>query len=164
MATKTEDQILFESDRTCCICRDKTRPVQIHHLDGDHSNNTRTNLVVLCDPCHKLAHTDIPFSRNLTPEQVRLYDASWRSICASRLSPEQRPDEVDEYRQEAVLELSLCCHAWKNVYMTLQLQSPAGMRAPSGDIWDFLIESGQHEERYCQKLCSREMKKGGVSC
>ncbi len=31
--------VLFASDRTCCVCRVKGKPVQIHHLDEDPSNN-----------------------------------------------------------------------------------------------------------------------------
>ena len=69
-------QVLFESDQTCCVCRDSNLPVQIHHIDDDHSNNSRENLAVLCDICHKRAHTQVPFSRNLTPDLIRLYDRS----------------------------------------------------------------------------------------
>ena len=45
---KTEAEILFINDRTCCICRDKSKGVQIHHIDGDPSNNATENLAVVC--------------------------------------------------------------------------------------------------------------------
>ena len=30
--------VLFESDRTCCVCRER-RPAQLHHIDEDPANN-----------------------------------------------------------------------------------------------------------------------------
>lgn len=142
---KLHDRVLFESNRTCCICRDSSRPVQIHHIDRNHSNDTRSNLAVTCDICHKLAHTDIPFSRNLTPEQVRMYDESWRAVCAIQFSPNSTAREIEEYRQEVILEISLACHSWKNAYMALY---PGNFRSITGnykDVWDLLIEYGVHE-------------------
>jgi hypothetical protein len=149
MAEDTEtlfNQVLFESDRICCVCRDHSRPVQIHHIDGNHSNNDRSNLTVVCDPCHKIAHTTIPFSRNLTPDLVRLYDKSWRAICSARLLPEKSAQGVDEYRQEVLLELSLACHSWKNSYIALY---PGNFRDVTGsfsDAWDMLMEAGIHPD------------------
>ena len=140
------DRVVFESDRTCCVCRDRSRPVKIHHIDGNHSNNERSNLAVLCDPCHTLAHTKIPFSRNLTPDQVRMYDESWQAICAARLLPATPAREMEEYRQEVLLELSLACHAWKNSYLTLQPRNFLDSSGKYSDIWDRLIEAGQCED------------------
>jgi hypothetical protein len=140
------DHVLFKSDRTCCICRDRSRPVKIHHIDGNHSNNERSNLAVLCDPCHTLAHTNIPFSRNLTPDQVRMYDESWRAICAARLLPEAPAREMEEYRQEVLLELSLACHEWKNAYIALQPRDLQSVTGNFKDAWDLLIEAGRHED------------------
>lgn len=140
------DRVLFESDRTCCICRDRSRPVKIHHIDGNHPNNERSNLAVLCDPCHTLAHTNIPFSRNLTPDQVRMYDETWRAICAVRLLPETPARETEEYQREVFLELTLACHAWKNSYMDLQPRSLLTTPNNFGDVWDWLIGAGHHED------------------
>jgi hypothetical protein len=139
------DRVLFESDRTCCICRDRARPVKVHHIDGNHSNNERSNLVVLCDPCHTLAHTNIPFSRNLTPEQVRLYDETWRAMCAARLLPGAVDRDNEEYRQEVLLELSFACHDWKNHYIQLQSRDLQNVTGNFKDVWDLLIEVGCHE-------------------
>ena len=128
------DRVLFESDRTCCICRDRSRPVKIHHIDGNRSNNERSNLAVVCDPCHTLAHTNFPFSRNLAPDQVRLYDETWRAICAVRLLPEAPPRDMEEYRQEVFLELSLACHEWKNSCITRGNWESSRVRLLSGRV------------------------------
>jgi len=78
---------------------------------------------------------------------VRLYDETWRAICAAKLLPERSPVEVDEYRQEVLLELSLVCHGWKNTYMALYsghfAEEPAGRKF--ADAWD-LLETGIHQD------------------
>lgn len=32
-------------------------PLEIHHIDGDHKNNTEENLILLCPNCHSLTDT-----------------------------------------------------------------------------------------------------------
>ncbi|WP_416865441.1 MAG: HNH endonuclease [Imperialibacter sp.] len=41
-----EAEVMFKSALQCCICQEKGD--HIHHLDGDPSNNTVDNLVLLC--------------------------------------------------------------------------------------------------------------------
>ena len=140
------DRVLFESDRTCCICRDKAKPVIIHHIDEDHSNNERSNLAVVCKNCHTLIHSSIQFCRALTPGQVRLYDKTWRERCSDYLLlPQKDQQDQSEYHQEVILEVSLACHGWKNSYMALY---PGHFRHVKGnftDIWETL-QSGSHAE------------------
>lgn len=81
-------RVLFASDKTCCICRQANRKVEIHHIDGDPSNNDFSNLAVVCKDCQSDAHTDHSFARNLTPDLVRMYSSSWQSIVAARLNPD----------------------------------------------------------------------------
>ncbi len=140
------DRVLFESDRTCCKCRDPARPVEIHHIDLNRDNNERGNLAVVCSICQKFAHAHIPFSRSLTPEQVRMYDESWRGICAVRLLPETPARQMEEYRREVFLELTLACHAWKNSYIDLQPRTLVTTPNNFGDVWDWLIGAGHHED------------------
>jgi len=148
--TESFDAVLFESDKTCCVCRDPALPVQIHHIDFNHQNDERSNLAVVCDRCQKLAHTKTPFSRNLTPGQVRLYDKSWRAICATRLLPQddnqEDARELEEYRQEVLLEISLTCHLWKNSYMALYPGNFRGVTGDFTDVWEMLIETAVHED------------------
>ena len=121
-------------------------PVQIHHIDANHDNNERSNLAVMCDRCHKLSHTTIPFSCNLSPDIIRKYDGSWRARCAAKLQPETSKKEYTEYCQEVYLEISLTCHDWKNCYMALY---PGHFRSPARefkDIWERMIHTGNHEE------------------
>ncbi len=77
---KTVIQVLHDSKRTCCICRDLSRPIIIHHIkewsvSRDHSEQ---NLVVLCLEHHDLAHTKKGLSLALTPKQITGHKSKWR--------------------------------------------------------------------------------------
>ena len=47
------DNVMFMSDRTCCVCRKPNKQLQIHHIDENPSNNIYSNLAVLCIECHE---------------------------------------------------------------------------------------------------------------
>jgi hypothetical protein len=47
-----EAQVQFASDRTCCVCRVKGKPFQIHHIDENPANNEFKNLAILCLEYH----------------------------------------------------------------------------------------------------------------
>lgn len=78
-------QVLFISDRTCCVCRTRGKPVQIHHIDDDPSHNDKQNLAVLCFDCHRETQIRGGFDRKLDAEQVILYRSDWlRAVAANR--------------------------------------------------------------------------------
>lgn len=70
-------QVLFESDRTCCVCRVRGKPVQIHHIDDDPSNSSPANLAVLCFDCHRDTQIRGGFDRKLDAAQIKKYKADW---------------------------------------------------------------------------------------
>ena len=53
---------MFASDRTCCVCRDSSRKTQIHHVDGDPSNTSPTELAAYFD------HV-----KRIFPKEVHMY-------------------------------------------------------------------------------------------
>ncbi|HEY7349573.1 MAG TPA: HNH endonuclease signature motif containing protein [Ktedonobacterales bacterium] len=71
------DEILYLSDRTCCKCHIPKKPIQLHHIDEDPSNNNSQNLAVLCLECHDETQASGGFGRKLTAGQVRLYRDAW---------------------------------------------------------------------------------------
>ena len=73
-------KIQFLSDRTCCVCRRRGKPVQIHHIDADPTNNDISNLAVLCLDCHTQTLISGGFYRKLDSNQVRLYRDNWLNI------------------------------------------------------------------------------------
>ena len=84
IAERLKDRVLFEADRTCCVCRQRGRSLQIHHIDDDPSNNDAGNLAVLCLECHSETQVHGGFSRGLTAGQVRLFRDNWKHIVAAR--------------------------------------------------------------------------------
>lgn len=70
-------EVLFASDRTCCICRIKGKPTQIHHIDENPANNVFENLAVLCFDCHNLTQVRGGFHNKLDAAQVIRYRNDW---------------------------------------------------------------------------------------
>lgn len=75
---------LFDADRTCCICREPKKRVQIHHIDEDPSNNHLENLAVLCLDCHGDTQITGGFGRKLDADQVTLYRDDWARVVERR--------------------------------------------------------------------------------
>lgn len=84
-------QVLFESDRTCCVCRKLGRPVQIHHIDENPANNAADNLAVLCFECHRETQIRGGFDRKLNAAQIILYMTDWLSRVALKRDKEHGP-------------------------------------------------------------------------
>lgn len=76
---ETTSKLLFESKRTCCICRDSKKPIIIHHIIDWHISNSHDeeNLVVLCLEHHDLAHTKKFLSLALKPDDIKDVKAKW---------------------------------------------------------------------------------------
>lgn len=76
----TVNKLLYDSSRTCCVCRGAhSHAIVIHHITPweETSDNSEENLVVLCLHCHGEAHTNRELSRNLTPDQIRYSKLKW---------------------------------------------------------------------------------------
>lgn len=76
--------IMYLSNRTCCLCNEPGRPVQIHHIDEDPSNNEVTNLAILCLLCHDETMIKGGFGRKLSAAQVSKYRDEWYSRVQTR--------------------------------------------------------------------------------
>jgi len=74
-----EDEVLFLADHTCCICTTRFKDVQIHHIDGDHSNNGLDNLAVVCLDCHSRLTGRRGLGRAYTCGEVRRYKRNWEA-------------------------------------------------------------------------------------
>lgn len=82
-------RVLFLHDRTCCVCRKRGKPVQIHHLDEDSANHDMRNLAVLCFDCHRDTQLRGGFDRKLDAEQIVLYREDWLRIVARERTAEE---------------------------------------------------------------------------
>jgi hypothetical protein len=76
--------VLFASDRTCCVCQIPGKRVQLHHIDENSANSVRTNLAVLCFDCHDETQIRGGFGRRLDTAQVRKYRDDWEARIRKR--------------------------------------------------------------------------------
>ena len=133
LRTPERAEILLANRHACCVCQ--RGGVQIHHIDGDPSNNAPANLAVLCFEHHDKATAPRGLTASLTPDHVRAYKADWETNCVttasrvarsrtaffmvdyknpdrlrhlfSQLSPAQRADAHDRLTTDLPAETSL---------------------------------------------------------
>jgi hypothetical protein len=86
--------VLADYNHTCCICRER-KHVQLHHIDGDESNDDPTNLAVLCLDDHSRVTGNEGLGRQYSVAEVRVYKRRWEAICTGS-SPSQAGEEQDE--------------------------------------------------------------------
>ena len=98
------DIILFEADRTCCICKDSSKHVQIHHIDGNPNNNEDDNLVVLCLDHHHETTVSGGIGRGLSPGQIRKYRDDWLEKMRARRKNASTNHLIDDGMHKALLE------------------------------------------------------------
>ena len=95
--------VVFASDRTCCVCRERGKAIQIHHIDEDPSNNVFDNLSVLCLECHNDTQMKGGFSRKLNSSLVIKYRDEWSDRVKFR---RDLADEMAVNRQVSETSLS----------------------------------------------------------
>jgi hypothetical protein len=77
------DMILFAADHTCCKCRE-SREVDIHHIDGDPSNNAWENLIPLCLNCHSEVGKTGGRGRKYGKYELYLTREDWFEVVAKQ--------------------------------------------------------------------------------
>lgn len=88
---KTVDNLMFANDHTCCVCRTKGKNVQVHHIDGNTSNNAPENLAVLCLDCHSRVTGTEGLGRAYTPGELGQYKRTWEYMTRVRLVGAEAP-------------------------------------------------------------------------
>lgn len=76
------NKVLYEAKFTCCICRDSSKPIIIHHIKpwSESHSHAEENLVVLCVDHHDEVHTKHEHSINLTEHRVRDAKKKWLAL------------------------------------------------------------------------------------
>ena len=74
--------------------------MQLHHIDGDHSNSVADNLAVLCLECHYQTQVSGGFSRHLDAAQVRHHRTDWLERVR------RRRDDADRLSTEVMASVS----------------------------------------------------------
>jgi len=88
-----EVALLYESDRTCCICQDSSRKVQIHHIDGTPANNDPDNLVVMCFDDHDEVSKSGGLAKGISPALLKKYRDEWYATVRKRREMHFHPDK-----------------------------------------------------------------------
>ncbi len=93
---KIANLILVANHHTCCICRERRKHVQLHHVDGNHSNNDPDNLAVVCLDDHSRVTGNEGLGRRFTPGEVEEYKRQWEAMCANVEEIDDEDDDNDE--------------------------------------------------------------------
>lgn len=76
---------LYEMNaNSCCVCKRTGVGLNLHHIDGDHSNTTEENLAVLCVNEHDAHHRPDKYTSlnhmDLSAERMRAYKIEWEEF------------------------------------------------------------------------------------
>ena len=88
--------VMFASDNTCCVCGERGKAVQLHHIDEDPSNSVAENLALLCLECHNNTQLQGGFGRRLNAALVTRYRDEWLLRFEAR---RQKADDLAISRQ-----------------------------------------------------------------
>lgn len=73
-------EVLLANRHLCCVCQKGS--LQIHHINGDNSDNRTENLAVLCVTHHDMATAPQGITARLGPRDLAKYKRSHEAACA----------------------------------------------------------------------------------
>lgn len=92
---------LANNEEVCVVC-DTTDSIVVHHLDGDRSNNTDSNLVSICKSCHTKVHcTPNPVDQKIRGLQSELADPPTESERATPFTIRLDSEELNKLDAES---------------------------------------------------------------
>jgi HNH endonuclease. len=68
---------MVSNKHTCCLCRNQFKDTEIHHIDGDRTNNTVDNLAVVCRDCHSKVTGGRGLGRSYSAFEVKENKRHW---------------------------------------------------------------------------------------
>jgi len=74
---------MWASDRTCNLCQKERYHLEIHHINGNPSDNRYENLILLCRNCHSET-TATGLGRRLSPSLLLKYKTFWEDVIRKR--------------------------------------------------------------------------------
>jgi hypothetical protein len=102
-------EVMFQHDRTCCVCGERGLAVQIHHIDEDPTNHVIHNLAVLCLEHHEQTQTRGGFAKKLkAADVVRCRDDWVRRVSDRR----DRADELVIKHAAGILPTKTMTEDW----------------------------------------------------
>jgi hypothetical protein len=146
--SETLNKVLYESRMTCCVCRDRSQGIIVHHIHefSDSRSHAEDNLVVLCLNHHGEAHTKRELQLNLTPERLREFKARWLKDVKQYDSRESLSAN-SEYSYETIKQISEAVHHSMS-FQTSSNIPKFSLRAeelPDGRIYRVLTKENSNE-------------------
>lgn len=124
-------KVLHKNRRTCCVCRDASRPIIVHHISewSISRSHEESNLAVLCLEHHDLAHTKKQLSQNLTEAEITSSKNKWET-------------DVLKLDAKSILRLKYendyARWDWINVQRIFELISKQGLKPTRPDLYTYL--------------------------
>lgn len=88
----TANHARWLSDNTCCICHERRKKIQLHHIDEDPQNHVIKNLAVLCLECHDETQKTGGVTRKLTRSYVVKCRDKWLKTVGFRRKEADKND------------------------------------------------------------------------
>src|SRR5258708_6263460 len=102
-------EVMFQHDRTCCVCREPGLAVQIHHIDEDPTSHAIPNLAVLCLEHLEQTQTRGGFAKKLKAGDVVRYRDDWVRRVADR---RDKADELVIKHAAGILPTKVTIEDW----------------------------------------------------
>jgi hypothetical protein len=86
---QVELKVLLKNRRTCCVCHEPDKAIQLHHIDGNPTHTVEANLAALCLTHHDqatagLVKGGIGLGVKLSPEEVRVHKTAWENVVTNQ--------------------------------------------------------------------------------
>jgi hypothetical protein len=84
------ERLLAKNGRMCCVCKADGVGLEIHHIDGDHSNTVDENLAVLCVVDHDAHHRPQEYRTRhleLGPAEILRCKTEWEDFVREAQLP-----------------------------------------------------------------------------
>ena len=134
------NKIMYESAFVCAICQKPQG--QIHHIDGDHSNNAENNLIFLCLSHHGEAHSKGTMSRNLGAAELAHAKNKWCSTVKNRRELASTLDgQLSLHGASSISSLGVTW-AYINHNRVAQIANQISLSEKTKQILAFCIERG----------------------
>ena len=69
-------------------------PLELHHVDGNHSNNSLSNLEILCPNCHSLTHNHRGKKKNKNRVIIEQTEDNWKPAIISSPNAKQAIEKM----------------------------------------------------------------------
>lgn len=97
-----DTEVLYAADYTCCVWRESSRGVQVHHIDEDPANNDIVNLAALCQICHEKTQIRGGFTKKLSALAVTRYRDAWLQDAAAKRAGISVQPAQERAREQAI--------------------------------------------------------------